>query len=168
MNISLKSGLSFIFVVLCTVTVQAQKTGYINSQAVMAELPKVKQADSDMEAYQKQLQKKGQDMVTAFQTKVQDFQKRASEGMITPKQQQEEEKKLEEERQKILAYEQEIRQLLQTKRDALLKPIMDEFNAAVKAVATEGAYTYIFDQGILLYQDTTLDVTLLVKKKLGL
>jgi Skp family chaperone for outer membrane proteins len=83
-------------------------------------------------------------------------------------QQAEEEKKLEEERQKILAYEQEMMQQLQTKRDALLKPIMDEFNAAVKAVATEGSYTYIFDQGILLYFDAALDVAPLVKKKLGL
>jgi outer membrane protein len=72
----MKTGFMFIFAVFCTVALQAQKFGYINSQAMMAELPKVKQADSDMEAYQKQLQKKGQDMVTAFQTKVTDFQKR--------------------------------------------------------------------------------------------
>lgn len=164
----MKAGFLFIFAVFCTVAAQAQKFGYINSQAVMAELPKVKQADSDMEAYQKQLQKKGQDMVTAFQTKVQDFQKKVEAGEVPPKVQEEEEKKLEEERQKILAYEQEMMQQLQTKRDALLKPILDEFNAAVKAVATEGGFTYIFDQGILLYQDATLDVAPLVKKKLGL
>ena len=59
-------------------------------------------------------------------------------------------------------------QLLQTKRDALLKPILDEFNTAVKAVATEGGYTYIFDQGILLYFDATMDVAPMVKKKLGI
>lgn len=164
----MKTGVLFLFAVFCTVALQAQKFGYVNSQALMAELPKVKQADSDMEAYQKQLQKKGQDMVTAFQTKVADFQKRVEAGLVTPVQQAEEEKKLEEERQKILAYEQEMMQQLQTKRDALLKPIMDEFNAAVKAVATEGSYTYIFDQGILLYFDAALDVAPLVKKKLGL
>lgn len=164
----MKAGALIIFAVLCTVALQAQKFGYVNSQALMAELPKVKQADSDMEAYQKQLQKKGQDMVTAFQTKVQDFQKRVEAGGVAPKLQEEEEKKLEEERQKILAYEQEMSQLLQAKRDTLLKPILDEFNAAIKAVATEGGFTYIFDQGILLYQDASLDVAPLVKKKLGI
>jgi outer membrane protein len=164
----MKTGSFLIIALLCTVALQAQKFGYINSQAMMSELPKVKQADSDMEAYQKQLQKKGQDMVTAFQTKVTDFQKRVQDGLVPPKQQEEEEKKLEEERQKILAYEQEMTQLLQTKRDALLKPILDEFNAAVKAVATEGGYTYIFDQGILLYFDATMDVAPMVKKKLGI
>jgi len=168
MNKFMKTGFMFIFAVFCTVALQAQKFGYINSQALMAELPKVKQADSDMEAYQKQLQKKGQDMVTGFQTKYTDFQKRVQDGLVPPKLQEEEEKKLEEERQKILAYEQEMSQLLQTKRDTLLKPILDEFNTAVKAVATEGGYTYIFDQGILLYFDATMDVAPLVKKKLGL
>lgn len=164
----MKTGVLFIFALFCTVALQAQKFGYINSQALMAELPKVKQADSEMEAYQKQLQKKGQDMVAAFQTKVQDLQKRVGEGTVPPKQQEEEEKKLEEERQKILAFEEEMVQQLQAKRDTLLKPILDEFNAAVKAVATENGYTYIFDQGILLYFDAALDVAPLVKKKMGL
>jgi outer membrane protein len=164
----MKTGSFLIIALLCTVALQAQKFGYINSQALMSELPKVKQADSDMEAYQKQLQKKGQDMVTGFQAKVQDFQKKVEAGEVPPKEQETKEKELEEERQKILAYEQEMTQLLQTKRDALLKPILDEFNTAVKAVATEGGYTYIFDQGILLYFDATMDVAPMVKKKLGI
>ena len=87
----MKTGSFLIIALLCTVALQAQKFGYINSQAMMSELPKVKQADSDMEAYQKQLQKKGQDMVTAFQTKVTDFQKRVQDGLVPPKQQEEEE-----------------------------------------------------------------------------
>ena len=61
-----------------------------------------------------------------------------------------------------------MQQQLQTKRDVLLKPIMDEFNAAVKAVATENGYQYIFDQGILLYFDAAMDVAPMVKKKLGI
>ena len=44
-------------------TVQAQKFGYVNSTAILAEMPEVKQMEANLEALQKQLQKKGQSMV---------------------------------------------------------------------------------------------------------
>jgi outer membrane protein len=152
----------------CTVTLAAQKFGYLDSQTLLAELPKVKQANAEMETYQKELQQKYQDRVKTFQATAQDLQKRIDEGTITPKQQEEEGKKLEEERQKILASEQEMNQLLREKRETLLKPILEEVNATVKTVATEGGYTYIFDRGILLHFDSSMDVAPLVKKKLGI
>lgn len=160
----MKTGSFLIIALLCSVALQAQKFGYIDSQAILAELPKVRQAHSDMEAYEKQLQEIGEDMATAFQTKVTDFQNRVQAGLVP--QQAEEQRELEEEHQKILAYQQEMSELLQTKRDALFKPIFDEFNTAVKAVGTEGGYTFIFDQ--VLYFDATMDVAPLVKKKLGI
>ena len=39
-------------------TLKAQKFGYLNSQAILAELPEVKQSEAELEALQKQLQKK--------------------------------------------------------------------------------------------------------------
>jgi outer membrane protein len=168
MNKFLKLGGLMLVALLLSFGVQAQKFGFLNSTALMAELPKVKQADTDLEAFQKQLQKKGQDMVTAFQTKVADFQKKVEAGEVPPKVQEEQEKKLEEERQSILNYEQDMMKQLQDKREALLKPIMDEINTAIKAVASENGYQYIFDQGVLLHFDASMDVSALVKKKLGL
>ena len=38
-------------------TLSAQKFGYLNSQAILAELPEVKQSEAELEALQKQLQK---------------------------------------------------------------------------------------------------------------
>lgn len=146
----------------------AQKFGYLNSAALLVELPEVKQAESDLDAFQKQLQKKGQDMVTKFQTDVQAYQKKVENGELSPKQQEEEEKKLETVRQDIAKYEQEMMNQIQTKRETLLKPIYDKVNEAIKAVATEGGYQYIFDQGVLLFFDPAGDVSPLVKKKLGL
>lgn len=40
-------------------TISAQKFGYLNSQALLAELPEVKQADANLQALQTQLEKKG-------------------------------------------------------------------------------------------------------------
>ena len=39
-------------------SLQAQQFGYVNSAAILAEMPEVKQADANLEALQKQLQKR--------------------------------------------------------------------------------------------------------------
>jgi outer membrane protein len=157
-----------IIALLMTVAVQAQKFGYINSSALLIELPEVKQAESNLDAFQKQLQKKGQDMVTKFQAEVQVYQKKVELGELSPKQQEEEEKRLEAVRTELGKYEQDMTTQIQTKRETLLKPIYDKVNDAIKAVATEGGFQYIFDQGVLLYFEASSDISALVKKKLGI
>jgi outer membrane protein len=157
-----------IIALLMTVAVQAQKFGYINSSALLVDLPEVKQAESDLEAFSKQLQKKGQDMVAKFQTDVQAFQKKVEAGELSPKQQDEEEKRLEAVRAELGKYEQDMTTQIQTKRETLLKPIYDKVNEAIKAVATEGGYQYVFDQGVLLYFEASADISAAVKKKLGI
>ena len=149
-------------------TVHAQKFGFVNSTALIAELPEVKQADATIEALQKQLQKKGQDMVTQFQTDYAEVQRKVDSGELSPKQQEEEAKRLETEQQKIQQFEQESMQQIQVKRNELLKPIYDKINQSMKEVAEENGFQFIFDQGVLLYFDPTADVTPLLKKKLGL
>ena len=148
--------------------VQAQKFGFVNSTALIAELPEVKQADATIEALQKQLQKKGQEMVQQFQTDYAEVQRKADSGELSPKQQDEEAKRLEAAQQKIQQFEQESMQQIQTKRNELLKPIYDKINLSMKEVAEENGFQFIFDQAVLLYFDPTADVTPLLKKKLGL
>ncbi len=146
----------------------SQKFGYVNSTALIAELPEVKQADATIEALQKQLQKKGQDMVTQFQTDYAEVQRKADSGELSPKQQEEEAKRLEAAQQKIQQFEQESMQQIQTKRNELLKPIYDKINLSMKEVAEENGFQFIFDQAALLYFDPAADVTPLLKKKLGI
>ena len=75
-------------------TLSAQKFGYLNSQAILAELPEVKQSEAELEALQKQLQKKGQTMLETLQADYQVMQKKVDSGELSPKMQEEEGKKL--------------------------------------------------------------------------
>jgi len=52
----------------------------------------------------------------------------------------------------------------------LLQPIYDKVNTAIKAVAEEEGYAFIFDGStqVLLYADETTDVSSKVKAKLGM
>lgn len=152
--------------------VQAQKFGYVNSGSILETMPKVKEAESNLEALGKQLQAKGEKMMQDFQLKYQELERKVQAGEITPKDQETQAKMLEEERNKILQYDQDMQNQLAQKRDSLLTPILEEVRNAIKAVATENGYTYIFDGspgvGVLLYADESTDVTTLVKTKLGM
>lgn len=162
-----------ISLITCLVSpsVMAQKFGYVDSGKILDMMPKVKEAESNLEAFGKQLQAKGQKMMEEFQIKYQDLEKRVREGDITPKEQETQVAALKEEEAKIAQYEQEMQTQLGAKRDELLAPILEEVRTAIQAVAKENGYTYVFDGspgvGVLLYADESTNLTDLVKKKLG-
>ncbi len=164
----LQLALVAVMMLAATATVSAQKFGYVNSAAILAEMPAMKAAESNLEALQKQLQKKGQGMVEKFQADVKVLQDQAAAGDLTPKQQQEESVKLEARQAEIGKFEQDMVSDLQEKRAELLKPIYDSVNSAIEAVAKEGGYQFIFDQQVLLYGEEAADVSAAVRAKLGI
>ena len=168
----LKYTIVLLAVIAMSVTADAQKIGYVDSGSLLTMMPKVKEAESNLETLGKQLQAKGQKMMQDFQVKYQDLERRAQAGDIAPKDQEAQVAMLKEEENKILQYEQEMQSQLAAKRDELLAPILEEVRNAIQTVAKENGYTYIFDGspgvGVLLYADETTNVTALVKAKLGL
>ncbi len=163
-TVALFAAAYFVF----TPSMEAQKFGYINSGEILNALPEVKQADANLEAYQKQLQKSGQKMVDQFQKDYEAIQKKVEAGTLSPKQQEEEAAKLQQRQVEIQQYQQDMAQKLEAKRNTLLKPIYDKVDVAIKAVAKEGGYQFIFEQGVLLYADESQDVSAKVKAKLGM
>jgi len=146
----------------------AQKVGYVNSQSIISELPDVKAADLTVEALQKQLQKKAQEMVEKFQADYAEVQRKVENGDLSPKQQEEEGKRLEARQAELGQLEQDSYKQIQDKRNELLRPIYDRVNEAIKAVAEENGFLMLVDQAVLLYSDPSVDATALVRKKLGL
>ena len=148
--------------------VQAQKFGYINSAAVLSELPEVKQMRSSLEGLQTQLQKKGQQMLTDYQKREQDAVQKQQTGNMSPAEEKTVMEELQKKQQEILKFEQEMQQKLGTKEQELLAPILEKVNNAIQAVAKENGFQFIFDtgSGVLLYADESQDVTDMVKAKL--
>ena len=164
----IKIGLLLVVMVFMGTSLQAQKFGYVNSQLILSEMPEVKQARAKLEALEKQLTKKREQMVTSFQTDYQALAKKEQDGVLSPKQLQEEANKLKERETEIGKYQQEMQQQLLEKEQTELKPIIDKVNQAIKDVATEDGYQFIFDAStnVLLFADESTDVTEKVKAKL--
>ena len=158
--------------IMLSFSANAHKIGYVDSGSLLTMMPKVKEAESNLETLGKQLQAKGQKMMQDFQLKYQDLERRAQAGDIAPKDQEAQVALLKEEENKILQFEQEMQTQLTAKREELLAPILEEVRSAIQMVAKDNGYSYIFDGspgiGVLLYADETTNVTGLVKAKLGL
>ncbi|MBX2815876.1 MAG: OmpH family outer membrane protein [Saprospiraceae bacterium] len=146
------------------------KIGYVNSVALLQEIPEVKQANANLEALQTQLQKKGQSMVEEFQKKYQELQRKEQQGELSPKMLQDEGAKLQEEEKKIQQYEQDMQTQLAEKQQTLLQPILDKVNGFIEEIAKEDGLSYVIDSssGVLLYADETMDITAKVKARLGM
>lgn len=163
-----------ILILFCALFVSsvmtAQKVGYVNTQELIQSIPEVKEANSNIETYRTQFQKRGQDMLQNLQTKYVDLEKKHSRGEISPKQLEEEGAKLKLEEQNILKFEQESQQKILQKSEDLLQPLRNKIQAAIDQVAAEQGYQYIFDHssGFVLYADKAADVSEVVKSKLGL
>lgn len=172
MKYLLKYALILALAFSVSTSMSAQKFGYLNSAAILQEMPEVKQAEADLEVLQKQLQSRGETMLQEFQAKYQELERKNQQGEISPKELEEESQALKADENKLAQFEQDMQRQVLERRDALLQPILDRVNTAIEAVAKEEGYTYIFDAspgtGILLYADESTDVVLKVKAKLGM
>jgi len=161
----------FAIALLSTTTLMAQKYGHLNSGNLLQELPEVQAANKQLEAFQQQLVKKGEDMANAFQTKLGAYLKEADNGVLSKVQMQEKEGALTKERESIMKYEQEVIMKVQEKRQTLIEPILKKVDEAIQAVGKENGYQMIFDTSqinAILFVKESDDVAALVKKKLGM
>ncbi len=157
------------FMVLANITF-GQKFAYINSQAILGNLPEVKQANANIETFRNQLISLGQKKLEALQKKYQELDQKQKKGLLSPKQLEVEAQKLKVEEEKLNKFDQESQQRIMEKSEELLKPIRDKVQKAIDEVAKENGYEFIFDasMGFILYADEKTDISDKVKAKLGI
>jgi outer membrane protein len=160
----MRLSLIVTFIVL-SLSIHAQKVGYVNTQLIISELPEVKEANTTIETLKSQLLKKGQDMVKVLQGKFQKLQSQQNE--ISPVKYDEEGALLKKEEETIIAFEKESQEKISKKTEELLGPIQNRINTAITTVAKEEGYTYVFDlaAGQILYADASTDLSAKVKAK---
>jgi outer membrane protein len=163
--------LAVIFVMAMPTTLSAQnKFGHINAQELLVSLPSYKTAETQLQAFAKKLQDAYMKMQEDYNKLYAEFEKmQQDKATLKPllEAKYAEIVDLEKRMQKI---EQSSEQQLVEKQAELLKPLEDQIMTAIKTVAKEGGYTYIFDSsaGSLLYSPDGDNVMPLVKKKLGI
>ncbi|MFN0216102.1 MAG: OmpH family outer membrane protein [Saprospiraceae bacterium] len=162
----------FLFALLISATLSAQTTpkyGHMNLGNLLELLPDTKKADEAIKLFTGKLGAIDDSLGRALQVAADSLQREYDAGNLTPLQAQQRQAELQKQQESLQKFEQEANQMVNAKREELLKPILEKVDVAIKAVAKENGYTMIFDTstGAMLFAAETEDVTELVKKKLG-
>ena len=158
-----------LLALVCFATTSAdaqQKIGHMNSQAVFAQSPDAKAAQSQLETYSKQLNDKYMAMEKALQDKVQTIQQ--SINTLTPNQVKEKEEEVQKEAMELEKTRRQYETDILKKEQEIMQPAIDKFASTIEAVAKENGYTLVIDSSALLHAGDSDDITGLVKAKLGI
>ena len=144
------------------------KFGHINSAELLKIMPEVPKAETDIQAYAKTFQDQLETMGKDYEKKVQEY--RATEKTMTEAMKEVKAKEIQDLEGRIQSTNQSAQEKVENKRQDLLKPIIDKAEKAIKDVATEKGYDYVFDSstGSLLHAKPADDIMPFVKAKLGI
>jgi len=162
--------LTLAILILLGLQLNAQKYGFVNSSQLLVSMPDVKTADAELEAYQKQMITKGEEMVKKFETEYNTYLTKVNSGELSQIQMQQLEGQLAQEQQAIQAYEVEVQNQIAVKKQELYQPILQKVQQVVDQYGKEQGYTMIFDASIggILFADTGDDLMPALKSKLGI
>lgn len=150
-------------------SVSAQiKLGHINSTSLLQAMPETKVADSVLQKFGTSLQDQLKTMSGEYDRKVADY--KSKEASMAEPIKETMVKDITDLEDRIREFQQSAQENIQKKKEELYQPIIKKADEAIKAVAKEKGYTYIFDSGVgvLLYANDSDDVMSMVKTKLGL
>lgn len=148
---------------------QGIKLGHINTQELLAVLPQKIAAEEELRVHAAQLEE--------FQKSIQDELNKKYEAYLTERESYNDlvkatkEKDLQDLQQRLATYNKTAQQDLQQKESELIQPIIEKIKTTIDEVGKENGFLYIFDtaSGNLLFMSSeSVDITPLVRKKLGL
>ena len=169
MNNSIKLVIAAAIVLISNnLKAQGLKFGHINSSELIQAMPQTKQADSALKVYGGTLDSQLKGMTSEYQNKLQAYQgKRDSmpDAIRIYK-----EKELEDLGNRIQDFQQSAQESIQKKKEELYGPVLKKAETAIKDIAKEKGYSYIFDTslGTVLYAQDSDNILAQVKTKLGL
>lgn len=145
-----------------------QKIAHINSAELIKAMPEVISADKQLETFKASLDADGKTMYTEYQTKVQAFQ--GAEKTLSDALKDAKVKEIQDLQKRIEEFQTKAGTDFEKKRSELYDPILKKAEDAVRVVAKEKGYAYVFDttQPGIVYFDGGINIMADVKTKLGL
>ena len=159
--------LAALFGTFISASYAQNKLGYINSRELLEVMPEVKKADSSLQIYAKSFQDQLESMSKEYESKVKDFQ--ANEKTMNEAVKEVKVKEVQQLQERMEALQQSAQEKTAKKREEMYKPILEKADKAIKDVAKENKYDYIFDAsgGAILFAKDSDNVLSLVKTTLG-
>lgn len=147
-----------------------QKIGYVDSEVILKALPEAIKAQGDLDNLTKRYYAQVDSMSIRLQEDIASYQKQ--QGTMKANQQKEAQQALVQKQQDLELFKQQTfgqGGTLVKKQEELFAPIKERIMKGIQDVAKDEALNFVFDKSgdiILLYADTTYDVTYKVLDKL--
>jgi outer membrane protein len=144
------------------------KFGHIDFATLYSMMPGLDSVKEVFSAYNKAIQEQFMAMQNELENKFMDYQSKL--GTMSDIIRSTKEAEINDLKDRMDAFEVSATQDLQNKEMELSSPIIEKARKAVREVASEGNYTYIFNsaEGLLLFTDGGEDIMDKVKSKLGI
>ena len=144
------------------------KLGHINSSELMQIMTGRDSAQAVLQAEVSDIEATLKSMQSELETRYNDYMQ--NQQGWTDLIRQTKQREIQDMGTRIQEFQENAQKQLQERESELLKPIIDRAKEAIKQVARDGGYAYIFDtsMGATLYDEGGDDIMPLVKKKLGL
>ncbi|MCL6100563.1 MAG: OmpH family outer membrane protein [Bacteroidetes bacterium] len=162
--------LPILLMILAPIMKAQPKIGYVDSDAIMKQLPDYQDTQKKLDAIIKEWQEELSKMERDWKTKYDDYDKRKL--ILSEQKRVDTEKELVQMENQISKYRQDkfgVKGELFQKQEDLMKPLQNRIFTAIQEVAKDGDYDFIFDRSgniLFLYAKEQYDVTNLVLEKL--
>ena len=161
-----------IAVALLPLMLMAQaKIGIVNSQQIFDLMPEKAQAEAQLKALSDQYHNEYVMLQGEFDKKFGDYQTVAADAAMPETIKERRVQELQESDKKMREFERRAADDIAARRNALIKPITDRIQAAIRAAGEQGGFDLVLDTAVTSVAYTgpnTIDITPMVKKLLGL
>jgi outer membrane protein len=163
----------FLLAVLLSgsVTLHAQelKFGHIDSRELLMAMPESDSAQATIQKLAEDYELQMEEMQVELNKKYDNYL--TNRETYTNLIRQTKEADIQEMQQRIAQFEQMAQQDLQQQQQQIMQPILEKANKAVKDVAQENGFIYIFDTGSgnpVYWSEQSINIMPMVKSKLGI
>jgi len=138
------------------------KIAYVNSDRIMQEFEEAREAQQKLDAEAQKLQEQYSQMTTRLDSLQQAFQQQ--QFVMSDERRQQKQQEIQQLGQQIQQFQQENvgpQGQIYAKQQEILGPVLDKINTAIKKVASDGGYDFVFDSvgGNLLYAEEKYNIT---------
>lgn len=151
--------------------IHAQKYAYIDSEYILESMPAYNEAQEELNKYSERWQKEIEDRYKKIKKRKEEFMR--VEAILPDEEREARKTEIEEMETKTLEMQQMrfgVKGDLFAKRKELIEPIQDKVFEAMKKVASNRNFAFVFDkanQSNLIFADPKYDISKMVLRELG-
>ena len=163
----LKKLIILLFILAPLSAFSQDKFAYVNTQEVFSKMPELKDVESKFATKQEDIKANLAAMEGEYQKKLKEFQgdtTTVTESILMDRQ-----KQLQQIQERYETYAQNSSKELSEYQQQLLAPLQQKLQKAIQKIGAEKGYTYIVEQGVLLYTGTSaVSIDALLRAELGI